>query len=157
MKELEGNEQDEMIAALLKRPWKLRLRWKLERVQSIARRVLRIAWRRLRLQPIFRHTKAMGEISGFGAGYEATCQDMLEAGVLWLLSNPDRRDIKIGEYEGIYGVALIEGADGKELEQVVLRAAGGDCTGAMMHAVMRRLSYIRDHGWERYRSTLDGD
>ena len=97
----------------------------------------------------------MGEISGFGGGYEATCQDMLEAGVLWLLSNPDRRDIRIGEYEGIYGVALIEGADGKELERVVLRAADGDCTGAMMHAVMRRLSYIRDHGWEVYRSTLE--
>ena len=29
----------------------------------------------------YRHTEDMGEISGFGGGYEKLCQDMLNAGV----------------------------------------------------------------------------
>jgi hypothetical protein len=32
----------------------------------------------------------MGQISGFGGGYEAACQDMLNAGVNWLVANAEK-------------------------------------------------------------------
>lgn len=42
----------------------------------------------------FKHTDDMGEISGFGGGYEAACQNMLSAGVKWLNEhqNADRAE-----------------------------------------------------------------
>ena len=92
----------------------------------------------------------MGEISGFGGGYEAECQKLLNAGVEWLESHSDQRDkLRIKTYEGVYGLATAETPETKELEEAIL-AAGADATGAMHHAVMGRLMWIARHGWEEY-------
>lgn len=96
----------------------------------------------------YRHTAQMGEISGFGGGYEKGCQDMLEAGVLWLNSRT-KADIKLSEYKGFFGIINPESADAKALSDVVCNACA-DCTGAMHHAVMLRLHFIAREGWEKY-------
>jgi hypothetical protein len=112
----------------------------------------------------FRHTPDMGEISGFGAGYEECCQDMLEAGVKWL----DRKKqagtapgIEGHSYKGVYGVMVPDSADAKELSDVICKAATRDgqnpergATGAMHQAVMARLFFIDKNGWDKYRAEL---
>lgn len=110
---------------------------------------------------IYRHTDDMGEISGFGGEYEKCCQDMLEAGVNWLISktNPD---FQVLESHRIYGIVKLEGADAQELDDVVLKASGGEATGAMHHTVMSRLAYIAKNGWDRYceelrKSEIEGE
>ena len=97
----------------------------------------------------FRHTPDMGEISGFGDGYEQCCQDMLEAGVRWL--NEHRQaDVQVLVSPQIYGVIREGTPDTEALSKVVLDAAKGEATGAMHHAVMARLSYIAANGWDAY-------
>ena len=98
----------------------------------------------------YRHTPDMGEISGFGGGYEKCCQDMLEAGVLWMTGQDKAPDLHGHTFKNIYGLFKADSDDAKAMEKVVLDAAGGDATGAMHHAVMSRLFYINQHGWDRY-------
>lgn len=101
----------------------------------------------------FRHTDDMGEISGFGGGYEKTCQNMLEAGVKWL-NEHTAADLKMTEYQNIYGILNADSDDAKALEKVVVAAANNDCTGAMHQAVMSRLNYIAKNGWASYCAEL---
>lgn len=102
---------------------------------------------------MFRHTEAMGEISGFGGGYEDCCQDMLEVGVLWLNTHK-QPDLKGSSIENVYGIFNAESDDAKAMEKVVLAAAKGEATGAMHHAVMSRLFFIAQNGWEKYVTEL---
>lgn len=97
----------------------------------------------------YRHTPDMGEIGGFGGGYEACCQDMLEAGVKWLNehTNPD---LKATEFENVFGILTTESDDAKAMEKVVLAAAKGEATSAQHHAVMSRLFFIAKNGWDTY-------
>ena len=97
----------------------------------------------------YRHTDDMGEISGFGGGYEACCQDMLEAGVKWLASRPDA-NLEGHTFEGVYGIFTPDSDDAKEMDRIVLDAANGQGTGAMHHAVMSRLFFISKNGWGEY-------
>lgn len=97
----------------------------------------------------FRHTPDMGEISGFGNGYEACCQDMLEAGVKWLQAHTDP-DLKAHGFEGVTGIFIADSDDAKALERVILDAAKGEATGAMHHVVMQRLFFIAKNGWDKY-------
>lgn len=101
----------------------------------------------------FRHTTDMGEISGFGGDYEECCQDMLEAGVMFL-ANKQSPDFKVLENPQIYGIVKLEGADAEALEKAVLAAAKGEATGAMHHAVMSRLAWIGKNGWSAYCAKL---
>jgi len=101
----------------------------------------------------FRHTDDMGEISGFGGGYEKTCQDMLEAGVKWL-NEHTKPDLQAKTLKNVYGIFSAESDDAKAMETAVLAATGGDCTGAMHHAVMSRLFYIAQNGWDQYCAEL---
>lgn len=99
----------------------------------------------------YRHTPDMGEISGFGGGYEACCQDMLEAGVKHIEEKKlAGSDVQISGYQGIYGLVFPENQPTKDLEAAVLEAAKGEATGAMHHAVMSRLAWIAREGWDRY-------
>ena len=98
----------------------------------------------------FRHTQDMGEISGFGGGYERCCQDMLEAGVKFLIEKQGAADFRVLENPNIYGIVKLEGADSEALEKAVLEGAKGGATGAMHHAVMVRLAYIAKKGWKEY-------
>ena len=104
----------------------------------------------------FRHTEDMGEISGFGGGYEACCQDMLEAGVRWLSERKEAADLMGHDYEGVFGIFVPDSDDAKVLEKVVLAAAKGESTSAQHHAVMSRLFFIARNGWDAYCTTLRG-
>lgn len=108
-------------------------------------------------QVVFRHTPDMGEISGFGGGYESCCQDMLEAGVKWLLEK-HQTDVqpKLEGYgfKNVTGIFVADSDDAKALERVILDAAKGEATGAMHQAVMQRLFFIAKNGWDEYCSKL---
>lgn len=108
----------------------------------------------------YRHTPDMGEISGFGGGYEDCCQDMLEAGVRWIHEHPTP-DLAAHGYEGVYGLFVPDSEDAKALEEAIIGAAGGEATGAMHHAVMSRCFWIAKNGWDAYCAELrkpdDGD
>lgn len=103
----------------------------------------------------YRHTPDMGEISGFGGGYEACCQDMLEAGVKWLDDNHhDDLELKATTYKNVYGIFNSESDEAKALDKVVIDASKGECTGAMHQAVMSRLFFIAKNGWDKYCAEL---
>jgi hypothetical protein len=97
---------------------------------------------------MFRHTADMGQISGMGGRYERACQDMLEAGCVWLETNKSAK-LKSHSYSNVFGLLVADSDDAKAMEAAVL-AACDDCTGAMYHAVMSRLFYIAKHGWQTY-------
>lgn len=91
----------------------------------------------------------MGEISGFGGGYEETCRKMVLAGIAWLDEHP-KADPRFMGNSKIYGVILEDNPDAKALTEVVVGASGGDCTGAMHHAsILHCLAYKR-LGWDEY-------
>lgn len=104
----------------------------------------------------YRHTADMGEISGFGGGYETCCQDMLEAGVKWLNEHTERT-LEGHGYQNVYGIFVPDSDDAKALEAAVLEGAKGEATGAMHHAVMGRLFWIGKNGWEAYCAELRKD
>ena len=94
----------------------------------------------------------MGEISGLGGGYEEACQDMLEAGVIWLDENIDvwmTDKLEVKTYENIYGVLEPQSPGAKALSKHITNAVD-DCTGAMHQAVMSRLLAIAKYGWDGY-------
>lgn len=95
----------------------------------------------------------MGEISGFGGGYEKRCQDMLDAGVRWL-EGRGNADLKGHGYQNVFGIFEADSNDAKQLEEVILAAAGGDATGAMHQTVMQRLFFISKNGWDKYCAEL---
>lgn len=101
----------------------------------------------------YRHTEDMGEISGFGGGYEACCQAMLEAGVAWLNDHPNP-DLDGHSFKGVYGVMIADSDDAKAMESAILQAAKGEATGAMHHSVMSRLFWIAKNGWDAYCAEL---
>lgn len=106
---------------------------------------------------VYRHTPDMGEISGFGGGYEACCQDMLEAGVKWLNEKHKadiQPDLQGHGYKGVYGIFNADSDDAKALEKVIIDASKGEATGAMHQAVMSRLFFIAKNGWDKYCSEL---
>jgi hypothetical protein len=100
-------------------------------------------------ETVYRHTPDMGEISGFGGGYEAVCQDMLEAGMRWIFDHPEAGP----EYKGspqIFGVVLDNNAEAKALDGAILAGAKGEATGAMHYAVVLRCLAAKRLGWEEY-------
>ena len=101
----------------------------------------------------YHHTPDMGELSGMGGPYELACQNMLHAGVSWVLdpevSGRDP-DIRLRTVPGAYGLAVLEGEAGKKLERVMLDAVDGNATGAMYEAVSSRILFISQHGWDEY-------
>jgi hypothetical protein len=91
----------------------------------------------------------MGEISGFGGGYEQCCRTMLQAGLQWLSRNPDIA-LRFKMYENVVGIAVAENDDSEVLNEVLMDAAGGDCTGAMHQAVVSHILWIQHHSWDEY-------
>lgn len=114
----------------------------------------------------YRHTPAMGEISGFstdgeqGAFYEETCQKMLEAGVSWILGHP-AFEFDAEGYQNIVGIVYPNNPDTQELMRTIIDASKKspdgpvEATGAQVHAVMLRLGYIATHGWPKYVRTCE--
>ena len=95
------------------------------------------------------YTKDMGEISGFGGGYEEACRKMVLAGLDWFDANPDA-DPQFHGYEGIYGIITEDNDDAKALTEAVVAPAKGDCTGAMHQATMGHVMAARRLGWDGY-------
>lgn len=89
----------------------------------------------------FSWSEGMGEISGFGGGYEQACRDMLYAGLAWLKDKPGA-DLSIEETEDV-----------RAIEKVIVTACP-DCTGAMHGAVMNALAFIHMKGWAEYAKVM---
>lgn len=95
------------------------------------------------------YTDDMGEISGFGGGYEDTCRKMVIAGVEWFDAHPEAKP-QFHTYKNIYGVCSEDNDDAKQLTKAVIDVTNGDCTGAMHQAAIARILWIRTNGWEKY-------
>lgn len=94
-------------------------------------------------------TDDMGEISGFGGGYEAACRAMVFAGMDWCDEHPNA-DPQFQGYKNVYGVINEENQDAKDLTTAVVAAANGDCTGAMHQAAISHVLFYRKNGWGKY-------
>ena len=97
----------------------------------------------------YEFTPEMGEISGFGGGYEVACRLMLASGLRWLDAHPNS-DPQFHGFKGVYGVIAEDNDDAKALSKAVVDGAGGDCTGAMHQAVVSHCLWIRKNGWDAY-------
>jgi len=84
-------------------------------------------------------------LSGFGSGYERVCQMMLRAGIKFLDENEFHFDYQT--IKGVYGVCFSDAPWSKKLDEVLLAAADGDCTGAMHQCVIGHLQKIKEHGY----------
>ena len=97
---------------------------------------------------MYEFTEEMGEISGFGGGYEAVCRKMLKNGLEWLDANPEA-DPHISGYKNLYGIINEDNDDAKALSKAVMTDIE-DATGAMHQAVMTALLWIKANGWDKY-------
>ena len=97
--------------------------------------------------------KGLVDISGFGSGYEETCQNMLQAGYNWLVKEQKKRKIELSAmtYRDVYGIFIPISDNAKELSKVIVEASGNDCTGAMHQAVMSHLFYIWKYGVDKWK------
>jgi hypothetical protein len=92
----------------------------------------------------------MGEVSGFGGGYELCCRAMLRAGVRWLREHPDAKPVFKGFAEA-FGICIEDNEAAKQLSEAVLAACpGGGASGAMHQATVTAALWIHGNGWERY-------
>lgn len=106
-------------------------------------------------------TEDMGEISGFGGGYEAVCRAMVLAGIAWVDGHP-HADLKFEGSPQIFGVIIEKDDDAKSLTDTMMAApvyfegkllqerAGDDCTGAMHHASVSHVMAYKRLGWDEY-------
>ncbi len=96
-------------------------------------------------------TEDMGEISGFGGGYEATCRAMVIAGIEWLDAHPTANP-QFHSYKNIYGVISEDNEDAKALTKAVTcdKVTGGDCTGAMHQASIGNVLFAKKVGWKEF-------
>ena len=81
--------------------------------------------------------EAMGEVSGFGGGYEGACRDMIYAGLAWTEKHPGA---DLSTYKTV---------DAKALDAHILLACP-DCSGAMHGAAMNAVAFIAKQGWPKY-------
>lgn len=100
----------------------------------------------------YENIKGIGDISGFGGGYEQNCQTMLQAGYIWLIEHP-KANLKGRTFQNVYGIFEPRGKDAKELEKAIL-ASVDDCTGAMHQAVMTHLFYIHFNGLQKWKDEM---
>lgn len=94
-------------------------------------------------------TDDMGEISGFGGGYEAACRAMVFAGLDWFDAHP-----KAAPQFGRFSMA--ENADAVALDAAMVEVTKdkGGCTGAMHGAALSHVLFAHKNGWEKYAAEL---
>lgn len=97
------------------------------------------------------------DITGFGGGYEATCQRMLLAGIGYLVTQPDFDWAGYQSYQNVYGLVSSKNTDAKDLDKVLSAAALNDMTGAMHQAVISHLRYIHQHGYDSWLAEASKD
>ena len=93
------------------------------------------------------------DISGFGGGYEATCQQMLLNGLAFLKEHPDV-ELAYKVYQNIYGIASPQTSAAFEMDKAITSGIE-DATGAMHQAVVGHLLYIHGHGYESWLAAHD--
>ena len=99
----------------------------------------------------FRHDPLMGEISGLGGDYEQTCQDMLEAGVSWLVSNPDlAAQLVTEDSEGQRLLAAEDHPARQSLGEAITAAGHLNTSNSQYGAVLRRVAWISFNSWDAY-------
>lgn len=103
----------------------------------------------------------MGEISGFGGGYEAVCRAMVLAGIAWVDGHPDT-PLAFEASPAIFGIASEKNDDARSLTDTMMAApvyfegkllrarVGDDCTGAMHHAAVSHVVAYKRLGWDEY-------
>jgi hypothetical protein len=96
------------------------------------------------------------DMTGFGGGYEHACQKMLLAGVEYLKTKPDFIfDYKT--FKDTFGIVWSDSQHAKELDKILLKAVGGDCSGAMHQCVIGHLEYICKFGRDNWIAKFDED
>jgi len=88
------------------------------------------------------------EISGFGGGYEQTCQTMLTRGLKWA-SEHDFHGLEYRGYEGVYGYLMAKTDAAKDLDRAML-ADRLDATGAMHQTVVNHLLFIFHESYAKW-------
>lgn len=112
--------------------------------------------------PLFPETRAkypwtpdMGEISGFGGGYEETCRNMLYGALAHLdehCATPEEKTQAVTSFvEQIHSSFPTQE---HPLENAIMDACKDDCTGAMHGAVVSHLLYIIKNGWDKWSSKM---
>jgi hypothetical protein len=103
----------------------------------------------------------MGEISGFGGGYEAVCRSMVLAGIQWIDEHPEA-DPHFRGFKNIYGLLMEDNDDAKEMVKAMMDApvffegkkiqerVRDDCTGAMHQASSSHVLAYKRLGWDEY-------
>lgn len=94
------------------------------------------------------------DITGFGGGYEETCQTMLWNAVRFVsekdcLGRNIDREVKSEQSPQIYGIAINKGKYGKEFDKAMMKGIE-DATGAMHHCATNHALYIQKHGYKKW-------
>ena len=89
------------------------------------------------------------DISGFGGGYEQTCQKMLRNGIEFLKGKPDFDWSGYIQYKNVYGICTAVNEDAKALDDAIKEGTDGT-TGAMHQAVIGHLAYVHKNGYEAW-------
>ena len=94
----------------------------------------------------YKHTPDMGEISGFGGVYEASCQAAFDAAVKWLVANM---------HANLHPESADASSDRKTITDVMISAVDDACPGAGLTGiqageVIGRCRWIQAHGWKAY-------
>lgn len=101
----------------------------------------------------YKYTEDMGEISGFGGGYEASCRKMVLAGIAWLEEHPDA-DPKFHGFKNVTGICMEDNADATALSKAITDACIEGATGAMHQAAVSHALFIRANGWDAYATKM---
>ncbi len=97
-------------------------------------------------------TPEMGEISGFGGGYEETCRRMVRQGLEWWDAHPDANPQYKG-FKNVFGLVTDENKDATDLDNAMMTGID-DATGAMHQACLSAIFFIRKNGWEKYQAEM---
>lgn len=98
-----------------------------------------------------KNIKNISDISGVGGDYEKQCQKMLQYGYEWLENNKSKKDkLEAHEYEGVFGIIVMDSKEAEELSKHVLDSIHNDCSAAMHRAVMGHLFYISKCGIDNW-------
>lgn len=99
--------------------------------------------------PPYEWTDDMGELSGFGGGYEDACRMMLAAALAWLDAHPDAKPLYKG-FVGVVGILADDNLDAKALSDAAIAACPDGPTGAMHQAAITAALWVSKNGWEKF-------
>lgn len=88
------------------------------------------------------------DISGFGGGYESTCQKMIWQAVKYLVENKPK-DLTSKQSKSITGVCINEGKDGEAFDEAMMNGIDG-ATGAMHQYATNHARFIYEKGYDKW-------